>query len=115
AYLGIEGADLSEEIADVLNLPTGEGALVQSVVPSGPADDAGVRGGRALVRIGGREFRVGGDIIVEAQGEPVRGMDDVIAAVEAGEPGDELELTLLRGDDRRTVKVTLGNRPARPG
>ena len=45
AYLGISGADLTPQLADVLNLPVKEGALVQTVVPNGPADKAGVKGG----------------------------------------------------------------------
>ena len=39
-------------------------------------------------------------------------MDDVIAAVNEHQPGDEVELTLLRGGDERTVTVELGDRPA---
>jgi S1-C subfamily serine protease len=39
-------------------------------------------------------------------------MDDVIAAVDSKKPGDEVTLELRRGDQRRTVKVKLGNRPA---
>ena len=39
-------------------------------------------------------------------------MDDVIAAVDAKKPGDDLQLTLLRGGNTRTVTVTLTERPA---
>ena len=42
-------------------------------------------------------------------------MDDVIAAVDAKQPGDELELTVLRGGDERTVTVELADRPAQAG
>ena len=44
AFLGISGTDLTPEIADVLNLETESGAMVQSVVPDSPADEAGRRG-----------------------------------------------------------------------
>jgi S1-C subfamily serine protease len=112
AFLGISGADLTPEIVDALNLDADTGALVQSVVPDSPADEAGVEAGDAEITVDGQPMRAGGDLIVEADGEPVESMTDVIAAVDAKQPGDEIELTLLRGDDERTVTVELGERPA---
>jgi S1-C subfamily serine protease len=38
-------------------------------------------------------------------------MEDVIAAVEEREPGDELELTILRDGDEETVTAELADRP----
>ena len=115
AFLGITGADVTPEIADVLNLSEGEGALVQEVVPDGPADDAGIEGGSAEVTIAGQPLTAGGDLITEVDGEPVGGMDDVIAAVNAKQPGDEVELTLSRKGDERTVSVELADRPENAG
>ena len=115
AFLGISGADLTPEIADVLNLDVDEGAIVQSVVNGSPADEAGIEAGDAEVTIEGQPMRAGGDVIVAADGEPVSGMSDVIAAVDAKQPGDELELTLLRSGDERDVTVELTERPATAG
>jgi S1-C subfamily serine protease len=112
AYLGISGTDLTPQLADVLNLPVKQGALVQSVVPGGPADKAGVKGGNATVSIAGQQVRAGGDVITAIDGKPVAGMDDVISAVNAKQPGDDIQLTLQHGGSKRTVTVTLGNRPA---
>ena len=112
AFVGISGADLTPEIAEVLNLGTDEGAVVQSVVPGSPADEAGIEAGDTEVTINGRPLRTGGDVIVAADGEPVASMGDVIAAVDAKEPGDEIELTLLRGGGEREVTVELDERPA---
>jgi S1-C subfamily serine protease len=112
AFLGITGADVTPEIADVLNLPVDEGALVQEVVPDGPAADAGVEGGSAEVTIGGQPLTAGGDVIIEADGEPVSGMDDVIAIVNGKKPGEGIELTLTRKGEERTVTIELGDRPA---
>ncbi len=40
-------------------------------------------------------------------------MEDVINAVNGAQPGDEMELTVLRGDNEdQDVTVTLGVRPA---
>ena len=115
AFLGISGADLTPEIAEVLNLDRDQGALVQSVVPDSPADEAGIEAGDADATIGGQPLRAGGDVIVAVDGETVDEMTDVIAAVDSKQPGEELELTLLRGGDQRTVTVTLGDRPASAG
>jgi S1-C subfamily serine protease len=112
AYLGVSGTDVTPEIADVLNLDRDQGALVQSVVPDSPADEAGVRAGDADATIGGQPLTAGGDVIIAVDGEAVTEMSDVIAAVDSKQPGDELELTLVRGNDERTVTVTLGDRPA---
>ncbi len=111
AYLGIEGADLTAELAAVLNLDVDEGVLVQGVTPDGPAADAGIEAGDATVGIDGAEVRAGGDVITEVDGRRVDGMDDLIAAVNAKEPGDEVVLTVLRDGSSRDVTVELGDRP----
>jgi S1-C subfamily serine protease len=110
-YLGLSGADITPEIAEVLDLPTEKGVLVQEVIPDGPADEAGIESGSAEATIGPAPLRIGGDIIVEADGESVTSMDDVIAAVDEHEPGDELELTVLRNGAREPITVELANRP----
>jgi S1-C subfamily serine protease len=112
AYLGISGTDLTSQIADVLNLSVRQGALVQSVVPNGPADDAGVKGGTATVSIGGQQIRAGGDVITAIDGKTVTGMDDVINVISQKQPGDKVQLELTHGSQTRTVTVTLGNRPS---
>jgi len=115
AYMGISGADLTPQIADVLNLDANSGALVQAVVPNSPADKAGIEAGDATVTVDGQRIRAGGDVITEVDGNPVSSMDDVIAAVDGKQPGDSLQLTLLRGGDTRTVSVELTDRPAQAG
>ena len=112
AFLGISGTDLTPQLADVLNLPVKQGALVQSVVSGGPADKAGIKGGDATATIGGQRVRAGGDVITAIDGKAVTGMDDVISVVNQKQPGDEVELSLADGDQKRTVTVTLGDRPA---
>ena len=115
AFMGISGADLTPDIANVLNLDANSGALVQAVVPGSPADKAGITAGDATVTVGGQRIRAGGDVITAVDGNPVTGMDDVIAAVDAKQPGDSLQLTLLRGGNERTVSVDLTDRPAQAG
>jgi S1-C subfamily serine protease len=111
AFLGLTGADISPQAADVLDLPVDEGVLVQDVVPDGPADEAGIEAGSAEAQIGPGAMKIGGDIITEVDGEAADSMEDVIAAVEEREPGDELELTVLRDGDEETVTAELADRP----
>jgi len=111
AYLGISGATITKDLAKAVNLPVEEGVLVQEVVPDGPADKAGVEGGSTAATIEGAEAQLGGDIITEVDARKVASMDEIVELVNESEPGDELELTLRRGDETRTVTITLGDRP----
>ena len=112
AYLGIEGSSISAELARALQLPVKEGVLVNDVVKGGPADSAGVEGGSTSATIEGAEIRLGGDIITEIDGKRIAGMDDLINVVNGAQPGDTLDLTLIRGDSTKKVTVTLGVRPS---
>jgi S1-C subfamily serine protease len=112
AFLGISGADITPDIADALNLPVDEGALVQRVVPDSPAADAGIKGGKTQVTVGGQQLLAGGDVITQVDGQTVAGMDDVIAAVNAKQAGDEVTLRLQRGHQSQDVTVELGDRPS---
>jgi S1-C subfamily serine protease len=112
AFLGISGTDLTPEIADALNLDVDEGALVQRVVPDGPADQAGIEAGDQQVSAGGQQIVAGGDVITAVDGEPVTAMDDVIAAVNTKQAGDEVTLEVNRDGESQDVTVELGERPA---
>jgi S1-C subfamily serine protease len=112
AFLGISGTDLTPEIADALNLDVHEGALVQRVVPDGPADQAGIEDGDQQVSAGGQQIVAGGDVITAVDGEPVTAMDDVIAAVNTKQAGDEITLEVDRDGESQDVTVELGERPA---
>jgi S1-C subfamily serine protease len=112
AYLGISGGTITPDIADALNLPVDEGVLVSEAVKDGPAADAGIQGGSTEATIEGASVTLGGDIITELDGEKISGMEELVNIVNGRKPGEEIEATLLRGGDEKTVTVTLGNRPA---
>ena len=109
AYLGIEMGDVTAQIAEDLNLPVKRGALIGSVVDGGPADDAGLRGGRTPT---GEGIVAGGDLIVRVDGEQVKAADDVANAIADNKPGDEVKVEYYRGDDKKSTTVKLGKRPA---
>jgi len=110
AFLGITGVSITKSMSDNLNLPAESGVLIQQT--SGPAEKAGVRGGDTQVSIGGADILLGGDVLSKVDGKQVKSMEDVIRVVDSKEPGDQVTLSLLRGKDERTVKATLGSRPA---
>src|ERR1700683_3374692 len=77
ASLGVEGTAIWPELAEAVNLPVKEGILIERVVPDGPAARAGLRGGTRSVMAGLRELRLGGDILVGAEGKPVTSQMDL--------------------------------------
>ena len=109
AYLGITTASITQT-GDDLNLPADSGALVQDVVPGGPADRAGLRAGRRETKTG---LTLGGDLIVKVDGVDIREPEDVAEAIGDDKPGKSVVVEFFRGDDRRTVEVELGRRPQR--
>ncbi len=109
AYIGIQMIGVSEDIARDFNLAADQGALVQEVVEDGPADKAGLKAGGTST---GDGIRAGGDLIVEVNGKEVKTPDDVPAAIADAKPGDKVDVVFYRGDERKTVQVELGKRPA---
>ncbi|TMK58837.1 MAG: PDZ domain-containing protein [Actinobacteria bacterium] len=114
AFIGISGGTITAELAKALNLPVDEGVIVQSVVKDGPADKAGIEAGGTEAQINGEEVRLGGDIITEVDGKTLKTMDELVEIIQGHEPGDELQLTLLRDGNEKTAEVTLGTQPQGP-
>jgi S1-C subfamily serine protease len=111
AFLGISGGTITPELAKALNLPVEQGVIVQQVVKKGPADKAGLEAGSTSATINGQEVRLGGDIITEANGKPVKSMEQLVEVIQDSKPGDKLELKILRDGDEKTATVTLGTQP----
>ncbi len=110
AYLGIEMARVTKDMASDLNLASDKGALITNVVNGGPADKAGLHGGRTETSSG---VPAGGDLIVEVDGKTINTPDDVSAAIANHQPGDTVSVTYYRGNDKHTTKVKLADRPAK--
>jgi S1-C subfamily serine protease len=58
---------------------------------------------------------VGGDVIIEADGEAINDFTDLLNYVAFQRPGDSVELTILRGGERQQVTVELVARPTNLG
>ena len=103
-------------IADAFDLAAERGAQVVRVEDGSPAADAGLRGGTRTEAYNGLDVTLGGDVIVAIDGEDVESADDVSRLVSTRLlPGQTVPFKLLRGDDRTTVDVTLGDRPSGSG
>ena len=114
AWLGITTQTVTPRMARRLDYGE-KGAAVQEVVGGSPADRAGLRGGGEEREYEGVSVLVGGDLIVAIDGEPVDSAEDVVRAVtQRLLPDQEVELTILRGGERQSVVVVLGERPATP-
>ncbi|MFM7037928.1 MAG: M28 family peptidase [Planctomycetaceae bacterium] len=72
-----------------------EGVLLSGVAKGGPAEKAGVRGGDVIVKLAGRD---------------VKNIYDYTYAIEALKSGQETEVSVRRGDQILTFKVTPGSR-----
>jgi S1-C subfamily serine protease len=86
AYLGLASGER----------PATPGALVGTVNPGTPADDAGIKTG---------------DLITSFDGKTVRNPSELSLAVLKKKPGDEVKVELKRDGKTKTVTVKLGRRP----
>ena len=108
AYLGVQMQDVTNQLAEDLNLASDKGALVVEVTKGSPAEKAGMRGGRTETAQG---VAAGGDLIVAVDGKSVRDSSEVANAISQKRPGDKVEITYYRGDSKKTVTVELAKRP----
>lgn len=96
AFLGVRPAPLSPQLAEQVGLEAGEGVAVLTVVEGSGAEAAGVEPG---------------DVILAADGEPIRSVEDLFEILRNRNPGDRLELEVSRDGERQTIAVELTGRP----
>jgi S1-C subfamily serine protease len=111
AFLGLQASPLTRDVARLFRLPVNQGLLVDAVVAGSAAERARIRPGTREVIVGGESWRLGGDIIVAADGVPVESSEALRAVLARKRPGEKLDLQLYRGDRKLTVTVTLGKAP----
>ncbi len=112
AWLGISGTVIHPSMARDLGLPTERGVLIAEVLRGGPAARAGLRPGQRETTYKGQPLVLGGDIIVQIDDQAVNNFDDLlIYLARKTSPGQEVTLTIWRGDKLLQVPVTLQARP----
>ena len=110
ATLGVAARAFGPGVADALGLPVQRGLLIENVQPNSAAQAAGLRGGNRAVIVGMRRVTIGGDLLVEIDGQPINEDFDLTLALNRKRPGDTVTLGIYRGDQRMEVQATLGER-----
>jgi len=114
AYLGVDIATISSDLAENFRVPVDNGVLVQHVREGSPAADAGLKGGTMHVVFAGTTYWLGGDVITKADGQFLETSDQLASVVTSKQPGDSLELEVHRGQETLNVTVELGRQPSTP-
>jgi membrane-associated protease RseP (regulator of RpoE activity) len=100
SYLGIAMQPMTEDLANALGSPTGNGVLIAKVQKGGSAAQAGVRAGDILLGIGNQE---------------IQNPADVYQALENHQPGQQVQLRIVRNKNSQQVPVQLGSNPEGQG
>jgi S1-C subfamily serine protease len=95
--LGLQPVRIDETLARSLSLAEPRGVIVISVDPQGPGHRSGV---------------LLGDVVTAWNGEPVRGVREVLRRLGPDAVGQKAELALLRAGKAASADVTVGERPA---
>jgi serine protease Do len=95
-YIGVALQPLDDGIAESLGIPKNRGELIRSVTPGGAAARAGIQQG---------------DVVITVNSQPVTPDQSLAYLVSNLAVGTKVPIELIRGSDRRTVTVTIGERP----
>ena len=95
-YLGVLPAAVTPQFAAYIGIdPKVEGILLRQVLPGSAADDAGL---------------VTGDIILSMDDQPLRNTGELSKFLISHQPGDIVNVTLLREGEELIASITLGER-----
>jgi len=106
--LGIVSYPIGPDLAAQMGLNADYGLLIQRVIPGGPAERAGLRGGNEQAYVGNQAIVLGGDLIVAIDGQQVQDPQDISAIMDKHQAGDTVAVTILRGRRQMTLKLILG-------
>jgi serine protease Do len=98
-WSGLEGQILTDQQADLLNLPPGStGFVVKTIAKGSPAEAMGLRGATMVANLGGDQVPLGGDIILAVEGLKAEAANlakvrELLASKPVGSP---FKVTVLR-------------------
>ena len=96
-YLGVQGGEVSSDLAEALGMNKPIGALVRAVVKDSAADNGGVKPGDVIVQVGTK------DVIY---------FKDLQHTVGMTKPNTNLKLRLFRDGDYKNLYVKVGELPS---
>lgn len=91
--LGVQGGEVTSELAEALGYESSKGAFVSQVVVDSAADKAGIQAG---------------DIIVSINGKTISSFHELRAKIGTLGAGKKVTLGIIRDGKEKSVKVTLG-------
>jgi S1-C subfamily serine protease len=112
AFLGIAAQPVTKNAAKLFHLPVSHGLLVARVQPGSGAAKAGLTAGTQSATLAGETYPLGGDLLASIDGTQLYSIDQLRDVIGNKKPGDRVKLGVYRGDQHRTVTVTLGRQPA---
>jgi S1-C subfamily serine protease len=107
-WLGIDSFPIGPDLASQMGLAADHGVLIQRVIPGGPAERAGLRGGNEQAYVGNQPIMLGGDLIVAIDGHEITDPQDINSIMDKHQAGDIVSVTILRGQRKMTLKLKLG-------
>lgn len=95
-WLGVQIQPVSEDIAESLGLDKAQGAIVASILDTGPAGDSDIESG---------------DVILSVNGKDVEDAKDLARKIGDLDPDDEAKMEIWRDGKMKKISVTLGAQP----
>lgn len=92
-WLGISTTELTPQLREYFGVEEELGILVSEVAEESPAERSGLKAG---------------DVITEADGESIYSARDLAEIIREYDPGDELEIEIVRNRQEEKVHVELG-------
>lgn len=96
-WIGIQGQNMTADLARAIHVNTEEGVLITSVVRGQPAEKS--------------HFRPG-DVLIAINHKPISNFQTMLSTVSALAPGTPAKVTLVRKNKTVTVDITIGRRPS---
>ena len=95
-WLGVKIQNVDEDTAASLGLSEPKGALITEVTSPGPAEEAGLRNGDAILAVNGNR---------------VADSRDLARQIAGFAPNSKVDVSILRGQKEQTIAVKLGRFP----
>lgn len=106
-YVGVSLRYITRDVAEVFNWTAESGFLVEKVRPNSLAAKAGLRGGVVTAKVSDGEIILGGDLILQVNGQDTSKPEVIGTMLRGLKAGDVLTYDLLRGGKLMQVKMTI--------
>ena len=95
-WIGVVGGDVNQALTERYNLAVSKGVFVSELPAGGPAQKAGIKPEDVIISLNKKEIAV---------------FSDLRSIIEKLKIGDTVEVVVIRGGQKKTLRVTLGEMP----